>query len=233
MEKLRLRLVIRSLMVEAVKTEHFKERIIDRLDSEYSTFSKEKDIIRKRVFDNIEYLSEVTFPGQENIGIMLFNKGNNYIYHKVLSNGKIEHSEGRYIWIIIKGNDLETVVFGDMNYKPSTSKIYLDMDILKYYIEEKKKGDKNLNEKDISDLYNKKVNKIIDKKEIPKKEENVINIGGVNWIIDKENDVMFKKNNPIQKFKIDDVFNSFDEKTQEKLLNLMEGKLKFFRKPNK
>ena len=139
--------------------------------------------------DNIDYLSEITFPGQDNIGILLFNKGNKYVYHKVLNNGKIEHSEGKYIWVIIKGNDLETIVFGDSNYKPGTSKFYLDIDILRYYIEEKKKGDKNLNDKDIKILYNKQVNKIIDKKEISKKEEFVINIGGVNWIIDSKNNV--------------------------------------------
>ena len=143
----KLRLIIREIfknefnaeigseinLLEAVKTGHFIKRVDDRLESDDTTFVKEEGRIKQIIYDAIDFLAKVNFPGQDNIAIRLFKSPNYYKYYRQV-NGKIERSQGNRIWVIVKGNDLETIVFGDIVYDPmksGTSKMNIDFNLLK------------------------------------------------------------------------------------------------------
>jgi hypothetical protein len=163
--------------------------------------------------------------------VLIFNSTTRYVYHKTLPDGKIEHSEGNFIWLIILANDLETIVFGNKDYRPGGPQYHFRIQELKKYIAENKGGNKTIDRNDLIALTSKKPTakaSEVEKKEIP-----VINIDGVKWVIDKEKNIMFKKNNPNQISNIDDMFDKLSEKAQEQLLNLMEGRLNFLRKKTK
>jgi hypothetical protein len=211
-----LRKLIRTIIVEALAKSHFKERIFDRLESEFTTFSKEKQQIKDIVYNDIEFLKKVNFPGQDNIGILLFKSPNNYLYQKEIDN-KVERSAGNFVWVVIRANDLETIVFGDHQYIPRNTQIHLNINKLKAYIEQRKGMDFNLTDADLK--YIQKWNPDIknEPKDKPSNEV-VLNINGIKYIFDKENRVLFKKNSPAEKSKIDDVFDSLPEKNQEEIM---------------
>ena len=226
-----LRILIRKLIAEAVKVKHFNNRVFDRLQSEYSTFSNEKENIKELVLEMTNYLSTITFTGQENIAIRLF-RGNYYVYNKILESGEIEHSEGTYIYVIIRGNDLETVVFGSQSYKASNVEFIFDFKQIKSYIEQEKNGKRELTRNDIIKLS--KSSNFHNKKEIVPIEKNNINlrdikIDGVNYVVNITNGIMIQKNNLNKKIDLNTNLNSFSKENQEKILNLFEGKLYFRR----
>ena len=211
-----LRKSIRKLIFEALDTPHFKERVYDRLESDNTSFAKEKSLIKDIIYKDIQFLKKVNFPGQDNIGILLFKGPNNYRYEKQVD-GKTEISSGSFVWVVIRANDLETIVFGDHQYIPRNTQIQLNINKLKSYIEQKKGMDFNLTDKDLK--YIQSWNPDI-KNEPKEKSTNevILNINGIKYIFDKEKKVIYKKNNPLEKSKIDDVFDSLSEKNQEEIM---------------
>ena len=43
----------------------------------------------------------------------------------------------------------------------------------------------------------------------------IVTINSVKWVVDAHNELMWKKNKPAVKHKIDDIFNSVDDATKE------------------
>src|ERR1035437_2269709 len=136
---LSLRKTIRKSLFEAIKTEHFSEREFDRLASNDTNFKEEKQEVKNKLKSAIDFVQKINFPGQDNIGILLMKGPNKYV-HDGFVDGKQEHSEGSFIWAIIRGNDMETLVFGDGTYKPKNTQIQLTLDRLKNYILQDKNG---------------------------------------------------------------------------------------------
>ena len=188
-----LRLEIRRILSEAFATPHFKERVFDRLESDSTTFRNEKPEIKKVVRDAIEFVEKVNFPGQDNIGILLMKSPNKYIYDRYAAGGKHEHSEGNFIWAVVRANDMETIIFNDFKYKPQNTQMQFTIDRLRSYIMDTKKGDFNLTDKDLKRLLAPahKQGEVPTEPELP-----MINIGGVKYVVDTKNEKIYKKNNP-------------------------------------
>lgn len=202
---------------------HFRERVYDRLESDDTTFRNEKKNIKDIVFDNLKFLKKVNIETQDSIGFLIFKGPNRYIYHRELPNGKIEHSEGSFIWAVVRGNYLETLVFGDPNYKPQNTNIILYVDKLIDYIENENNGNFNITEKDIRKLL---MPKQAQKTE-QKPQDEIINIKGVKWLLDKKQEVLIKKNNPTVKVNVWDVLEDkiedmiIDDKTKEEIMSFL------------
>ena len=201
--------IVMSEMEEAKP--HFQDRIEDRLDSEYTTFSQEKQVIRDIVFDNIKFLKKVNIDTQDNIGILVFKGPNKYISKKTTPEGKIEYSEGNFVWVIVRGGVLETVILSDFSYRPKNTQIHLTVDRIRDYIENENNGNFNLTKKDLNKLISKDVNKKPVEKE-KNEDEFALNIGGVNYIVDSKSETIFKKNKPQQKF---DIYNALEDKVED------------------
>jgi hypothetical protein len=214
-----IRSEIRKIIYEAFATKHFKDRVYDRLESEATNFSYDSQENKKKVYDAISFLRQVNFPGQDNIGIMLFKSPTKYVYHKELEN-KTEHSEGNYVWTILRGNDIETIVFGDSSYRPKETQIHLTIQNLMYYIHTQKLGDTNLTEKDLRKLQSGITKQAQPEKKEP--EQPIINIGGTKYVVDKQSEKIYQKNNPKKESNIWDIFDSLPEKTQEEVMAIFE-----------
>jgi len=212
-----LRLQIRNILKEAIATSHFKERMYDRLQSDFTNFKNEKSEVQERVKSMIDFINKINFPGQDNIGILLMKGPSKYVYHQEVG-GKVEHSEGSFIWVVIRANDMETIVFGDNVYKPKNTQIHLNAERLKDYIEKEKNGDFNLNEKDLKRLTTAPVKTSIaqGKPTLP-----VINVNGTQWVVDTKAEKVYKKNNPSFEMDVFSFAETLDGPTQEKVLSLI------------
>lgn len=213
-----LRLEIRRILEEALATKHFKERMYDRLESDATNFRAEKPEVKQRVKSAIEFIEQVNFPGQDNIGILLMKGPNKYVYHQVVD-GKTEHSEGSFVWAVVRANDMETIVFGDSVYRPKNTQIHLNIDRLRNYVMEDKGGDFNLTEKDLKRL----LSPVAAKPAEPAKEQlPVVIVDGIKYVVDVKNESIYKKNNPREVSKIWDVISNFDEAAQEAILSYFQ-----------
>jgi hypothetical protein len=56
-----------------------------------------------------------------------------------------------------------------------------------------------------------------------KEDSNIINLGGVKYIVDKDSEKIFKKNNPSQSFELLDFVSELNPTDQEKIYNLLEA----------
>lgn len=214
-----LRKEIRKILEEAMETNHFRERMFDRLNSEYTTFRLEKPELKNRVKEAIDFVKQVNFPGQDNIGILLMKSPNKYIYHREVM-GKTEHSEGSFVWAVVRANDMETIVFGDSAYKPRNTQIHLTIDRLKNYILQDKDGDFNLTEKDLRKLVSpapKPVgSSVASEPGLP-----IININGTRYVVDVKGGIVYKKNSPNATMDLYKFIDTVDPETQEMILSLV------------
>ncbi len=212
-----LRVYIRNVIKEAIATSHFKERMFDRLESEFTNFKSEKPEIQNRVKSMIDFLNKVNFPGQDNIGVLLMKGPSKYVYHQEIG-GKTEHSEGSFVWAVIRANDMETIVFGDSAYKPKNTQIHLNIERLKDYIEKDKGGDFNLTDKDLKRLTTATQVKqpVQEKPTLP-----TVNVNGVQWVIDSATEKAYKKNNPSVLMDLMSFMDTVDPQTQEKIMSLI------------
>ncbi len=191
---------------------HFRERVFDRFQSDKTTFRDERKEIKDIVMGNIDFLRKVNIDTQDNIGFLLIKGPNKYVYHRELPNGEIEHSEGVFVWAVVRGNSLETVVFGDAAYKPKNTQIQLTVDKLRDYIYNENGGNFNITEKDIRKILTPKKAQNAEQK--PK--DIIINVKGVKWVLDPKQELLIKKNNPSIKVNVWDIL---EDKTEEMIID--------------
>jgi hypothetical protein len=217
-----IRKILREIFIEVVKTNHYSERaeVGGRLsDAEYSTFVKEPDSVKSTVYRNLDYLEDVEFPENISVGVLAFRGKHPYAYIKPDA-----RSFGKNIWVVIRNNVMTTLMFSnadtstgfDSQHKTRTD-YQINLTKLKNYIDKEKGGDKNLTPEDIKAIF---APEITTK---DKEESNVINLGGVKYVIDKENEKIFKKNNPSQTFELLDFVSELEPTDQEKIYNLLEA----------
>ena len=89
---------------------------------------------------------------------------------------------------------------------------------LRDYIEKEKGGDKNLTLEDIMIIF---APEVVDSTE--KVDSNVVNFGGVKYVVDKDNGIIFKKNSPTQTFDLLSFAAELPTADQEKIYNLLEA----------
>lgn len=201
---------IESVLEMKEKVGHFKERIYDRLLGDYTTFKFADDQTKKIVFDDIEYLRNVEFDknNKKTYDLGLFSEVPKvYVYHnptQLTKDGDPEHSEGKYIWYIVRGDMLDTLVFGHSNYKPRQTEYFISVDKLRKYLDSR--GRMTITDSDIRNLTSPEVDNT------PKEKDFEINIDGVKWALDKNTEELYKKNKPEIRYNVWDLM---DDKIED------------------
>jgi hypothetical protein len=217
-----LRKIIREslerLFTEMDEIPHFGDRVYDRLESDDTTFKDEKQSIKDIAFENIEFLRKLNFKSNANVGFLVLKSHNKYVYHRVLSNGTIEHSEGKFMWAVARFDELETIVFGDASYTPRNTQIHLTVDQVRSYVFNEKGGDMTITAKDIRRMQTPDA-----KPEVSKGV--VVNMLGTKWVLDPEKEIFFKKNKPSETVSVWDVLEdkiegvTTDEATKDEIMS--------------
>lgn len=216
--QLLLRNNIRKIIKEAFQKEHFKDRVYDRLLGNFTNFTNEKEEIKKRFFDDIQFVTDINFLDQTNIGINL-GKGSIYYKYDKTSIDKSEFSEGGFVWLILRANELETIVFGNHSYKPKNTQFIININTLKEYIQNNKKGKKEISEKDLKIMSDSKIKKV-DSETVETMP--VLNVKGVKYVYDKDKEIVYQKNKPENKENIFDFIEKLDKEEQKKLYSILE-----------
>lgn len=219
-----IRKILREIFTEVIKSNHYADRaeVEGRLsDSEYSTFEKEPDSIKEIVYGNLEYLKDIEFPKEISVGVLVFRSKKEYMYTK-----PGEKSTGRNIWVVIRENTMTTLMFSnadtltgtDSQHKTRTD-YQINITKLKEYIDKEKEGDRNLTIGDVNKIVKPEV-VVTKEKEV---DSNVVNFGGVKYVVDKDNGIIFKKNSPTQTFDLLSFAAELPTADQEKIYNLLEA----------
>lgn len=193
-----IREAIERLFAEMDEKDHFGDRVYDRLESDDTTFKNEKQPIKDVVFKNIQFLRDLNLQSNANVGFLVMRSPNKYIYHRITIEGKIEHSEGKFIWAVARFDELETIVFGDASYTPKNTQIHLTVDQVRDYVFNKKGGDMTITAKDIRRMQTPEA-----QPEAPK--SIIINMLGTKWVLDPAKEIFFKKNKPSETISVWDV----------------------------
>jgi len=211
---------LKSFLTEAVIKDHFHKRNYERLNSQYTTFINKPDNIRKQVFEDIEFLTKIEFPSQDNIGVEIFRSTERHYFKKYCPDKrKDEISVGKIIWIVIRGNEIETVFFSDT--PPQNINFAIKIEELKKYINEIKEGNFNLTDKDIKRLQIPNFG-IPKQKRIKNENQLIINVDGIKWVVDKNYDTIHKKNKPQENYDVYDYLETINnEKIVDEILNFL------------
>jgi hypothetical protein len=193
-----------TFMPEAEVDPHTNDRIRDRIikmsDEDLPKEVKERILM---VFDKIE---AVDFPKKKTYVIQLgqFPVNPNSKYYKEFRGSKyyeIEGSIGNQFWVIVRNNVISTFMLATdvqtRNPEKNASRLNVDHSI------------GNI-DKFIANQNKSKVQK----EKIP-----MVSINGVKWVVDADNEVIYKKNKPAVKHKIIDMIDSVDDATQEAIMN--------------
>lgn len=218
-----IRKILREIFTEVIKSNHYADRaeVGGRLsDSEYSTFEKEPDSIKDVVYRNLDYLQGIEFPEDISVGVLVYRSKTPYSYRKPGA-----ESFGKNIWVVVRGNNMTTLMFSnadtstgsDSQHKTRTD-YQINLAKLKDYIDKEKNGDKNLTPEDIKKIFEPEVVAPTEKVD-----SNVVNFGGVKYVVDKDNGIIFKKNSPNQTFDLLSFAAELPPIDQEKIYNLLEA----------
>ena len=222
MERLRqiIKEHIKMLFLEMVERpdRHFSDRVFQRLMGPYTDFPGPFEGFEKQVFDNIEFLKKLTIKyGDYPPRIQITMKA-----PMVYTATKPEVNSGDRLWFIAIGNELQTFFLSRNDYKPGgVVSLRIDMDKLKDYI--KKKGENVLDMNDIRILNQKQ----IQPKTSIRQDEKMVIINGTKFIVDPENEIVYKKNDPKVKYNVWDVIEgkienlSIEDKSKDKILDYL------------
>ncbi len=97
-----LRSLIRKAILEATELPHFQDRVSERLSG------IQPPLDPKFVKPALDLLRKVNFPGQTNVAVNIFRSG--AVFTSYVSD-KATPTVGNNMWAIIRGNELETIVF--------------------------------------------------------------------------------------------------------------------------
>jgi len=217
-----IRKILREIFTEVIKTNHYRQRaeVGGRLtDSKHSSFVKEPESIQNVVYRNLDYLQDIEFPKDISVGVLVFRGKNSYSYRNPGS-----ESFGKNIWVVVRGNEMTTLMFSnadtsigsDKKHKTRTN-YQINLAKLKDYIDKEKGGDKNLTSEDIKIIFGPEV------VEPTEKDGNIVVLGGVKYVIDRDSEKIFKKNNPSQSFELLDFVSELNPNDQEKIYSLLEA----------
>ena len=217
-----LRNLIREVLSEAFETSHFKDRVDDRIYSDNTTFKDEIPEIKDVISNSIKFLKNVNFPGQDNIGILIFKSQKSYKYEKFdYEKDKLEKSEGSRVWVVIRGNDLETLFFMPPGKKPQNTQVHLKIEDLRYFVDNVKGGNADLVEKDIERFKRANYGRNIVRSTKEKEKLKVFMVDGTKWVFDDKKEVVYQKNKPENKVSLYDVKDKFGEKVEQQILSLL------------
>lgn len=230
-----LRKIIREI-VEAVETEHSVERELQRLSVDEFTvgYETQKGQYQKvgtynlptetkySMKINMDKLKTINFPERARFGVLLLkaqinpglvnyfsselkseSTGKKLIFVGIGETSTREGTNGDLLYAIIE-NDFINTLFWKKSYLPketikhqlSVDRIFDNIDSISFS-EKKQTPDQ------------------------PAKQENIIVFDGVKWVVDKDKNILYKKNNPQAQISIEKAFEIMPEDIQEKILNFL------------
>lgn len=213
-----IRTLLREGLQEAAYDEnnHTKERIEERINS-----MSDEDlsfVVKEKVFDNLNKIENYDFSDKKSLAIELgaFYANPESEFYIEDKNGKgyykidditdpRKSSIGNEFWVIIRKNtimtfflrqDNQTVDAFDNADKLNVDYVFKGADsAIKYF----------------NDMANKHRGK----------DEDVVKIDGVKYMVDKLKNTIYKKNKPSDVYNIDDMIDKLDIGTQEKILDML------------
>jgi hypothetical protein len=190
-----LRKIIRSLIQEAIMTNHFRQRRDMRLDSSDSDFPGNYPKFKDTVFDAIDFLEKkVDFDKSLRVAIWLRCP---QIY-TAIDRRKNEKSTGSRLYFIVNvGNELETVIFEKPEKMNLNVNYYVPFEDLKNYVIDNNKS--YLVDKDLRAILNK--NQPVEIKPA----ELIYKVDGKKWVFDKEKQTLFLRNDPKKSYNVYDI----------------------------
>lgn len=218
-----MRKLIKKLLREGLSeaTMDSDDHTVTRIRQRLAAFPNE-DVsmeVKEQVQTNLQAILDTDFSKKKDFAVLLgttevnpkskfaiYDERNNRHWYSILTvnkTGRETDSTGNQFWLIVRKNIIMTF----MVRKDWQSKS-IDYAKAKMRV----------------DYVFKDVNKAIEwlgPKNQPKASLPILTIDGVKWMIDANNNVMFKKNKPAEKYDIDSVIDKFDKETQEAILNLL------------
>lgn len=102
--------IINEIVQEAVPGKHWQLRIDTRLKSPKT----EPNFPFHHVDDKLKFLEKISFEGQKNIALRIYTSKQIYTAH---GDGKERPSKGNTVWAVIRGNELDTLLFDSPDYQ--------------------------------------------------------------------------------------------------------------------
>lgn len=199
-----IKLLRETFIPEAEVEEHATDRIKGRMLS-MSNDDLPKDI-KEQILTNFSKVEGIDFPKKKSYVIFLgqipINKNSEYyVEFRGKDYYQIGKSIGNQFWVIIRNNTIGTFMLATdqqtRNPERNADRLNVDMSI------------KNL------DRFIHQLNQSRRERE----KQPIVSINGVKWIVDTNNEIIFKKNKPSIKHKVIDMIDSVDSTTQEKIMD--------------
>jgi hypothetical protein len=219
MKKFIKKLLRETLLSEAEIDRHTLDRIKGRIK-----VMSDDDLpaqYRERIMYNFNRLEKLDFPLDKSYAVLLGNftpnpasehsykdPKNGEMYYRIISDPVLKDSTGNQFWVIIRNNTVKTFMLRkDWQTKPNTlnaEKLRVDFSIENLDVI-KQNNDPNVNTS----------------KQSSSKSKSIVVINGIKWVVNSNDETIFKKNKPTEKHKIEDMLKQVDKPTQDKILSLL------------
>jgi len=205
----------RAVLLEVETSAHFFDRIEQRIHGLKNDLSSGE---MKGTMNSINLLRNYDFPsGNFAVRVGKFRPNPDselYVsvgrdgrgYYQIMDDAVLTDSTGDEIWAVVRDNKVTTVMLRKtiQTKDVAHNNDRMDVDHSIYNLE------KFINSK-----------KEAKEKSKPKDKGLVLNLGGVKWKVDLENETIFKKNKPQEVYGLFDFLDKLDEPSQEKILNYL------------
>lgn len=203
-----MRALIRRLVLEALETHHFVDRVRERLHDP-ERISPPLD--PTHIDGAIALLRKVNFPKNVSVSVNVFRSK---VAYTSRTSDKPEPTKGNNVWVVIRGNNLITVYFRgeamptDTNYQITIANVWSLID---------EKGSYDVTQQDLDRIVQKQ------RSVEPRKRGKEINlplvlIRGTKWYADVDNNRFIYAKNIHKTMSFDDAFNTLPEEELDAIL---------------
>lgn len=202
-----MRSLIRKLVIEALETQHFRDRVSQRI---HDPRWIEPALDVSRPDHAMALLRRVTFPRNVSISVSIFKSK---VVYSVEVDGKIER--GNNLWVIVRGNEMETVFFRNGENPPSGTEYQISIDSVWSVVDEK--GSYDMTQQDLERITRQH------RTSEPRKRGKEVNlplvvIRGSRWYADVDNNRFIYAKNIHKTMSFDDAFNTLPEEELDAIL---------------
>lgn len=203
-----IRGIIRRVLLEAVATQHFADRVAQRL---HNPVWMEPKLDPSRPDHAISLLKRVTFPDKTSIAVNAFRSS---VVYSAMVDGRIER--GNIIWVIINNNVMETVYFRGSTSMPTGVDFHITIDNVWNIIDEKQED--TITREDL-ERFNLQKKPLDTRKRAQDLGMPTVMMRGHKWYVDVENERFIYAKNTKKTMTFDDAFNVLPEKELDSILS--------------
>ncbi len=211
MEKIRsiIKEIVEELIKEATPGNHWQLRIDTRLKSPLT----EPPFPFHHVENKLKELEKIDFEGQKNIAVNIYSSKEIYT---AMGDGKEKHSRGNTVWGVIRGNELDTLLFDFPEYKIQNTQYTFKLDRILDFVRQKgpqANGKYFITDKDLENGL-----KTQEKVELKKQFDlPVVELTNGRWYIDSDNERLIYFKNTKKSMSFDEAFDQLPETDLAKL----------------